>query len=66
MKIRKCNVCEKEVEHYNDFNLYYRFGYESVYDSDTIDLDLCGRCLDEFVDGILKNCKLNPIESVVC
>ena len=65
MKIRKCNMCGKEVEHYNDFGLHYRFGYESFRDGDIIDLDLCGKCLDEFVDGILKKCKLNPIEGVL-
>ena len=61
MTKRICNKCGKEIEFYNDFSLGYRFGYESRHDGDTLNIDLCGACLDEEVEGMVERFKHSPL-----
>lgn len=57
---RICDMCGKDIEPYNDFNLYYNYGYESHdFDEATINLDLCGNCLDKLTHYIVDNCNYN-------
>jgi len=58
---RICNKCGKEIENYNDFGLNYEFGYESCNDGKHINLDLCGKCLDELTQWLVQNCMINPV-----
>ena len=54
-------MCEKEIEHYNDFELNHEFGYESRNDGSRLTLDLCGSCLDRLTTWLEENCKISPI-----
>jgi hypothetical protein len=58
---RLCNKCGREIESFNDFTLIYQFGYESKFDGDYLNLDLCGCCLDEFVDHLIATCQIKPV-----
>lgn len=59
--IRLCNMCGKEIESYNEFNINYQFGYESLHDGENLNLDLCGECLDKITQYLLDNCKISPL-----
>lgn len=54
-------MCGRKIEKYNDFNINYRFGYESRHDGDGMELDLCGSCLDKFTQYLIDNCTINPV-----
>lgn len=56
-----CNMCGKDIEHYNDFEINYEFGYVSHNDGDYLNLDLCGVCLDKLTQWLVDNCKISPI-----
>ena len=58
---RICNMCGKDIEHYNDFNVNYQYGYESHHDGDYLNLDLCGTCLDKVTQYLIDVCKINPV-----
>lgn len=65
MIIKKCNRCGNDVEYYNEFEVNYRFGYESKYDSDFFLLHLCGKCLDIWTAELIKTCIHSPIKEVL-
>ena len=63
MVIRKCNLCGKEFDQWDeqaDFGLHGYIGYGSKYDGEDIDLDLCCKCFDELVDKIAPKCAISP------
>ena len=59
---RKCNMCGKELDSYENFHIHYEAGYESKYDLDKLNLDLCNACLDEVIDWLRSKCVIDPIE----
>ena len=61
MTIKICNICGDKLEVYDGFSLSHQFGYGSKRDGDTINLDLCSKCLDKIVDNLERMCKHNPI-----
>ena len=65
-KITKiCNMCSKEIEKLdlecNPFSLEHQFGYGSVHDTETLQLDFCSICQDKFTTYLIENCKISPI-----
>ena len=64
MVIKKCNLCGKvfdETDICNNFHINSVMGYGSKYDGDKLSLDFCCDCTNNFVDELVKNCKINPI-----
>lgn len=65
-KITKiCNMCGKEIEKLdlecNPFSLEHQFGYWSVHDTKTLQIELCSRCQDKLTTYLIENCKISPI-----
>lgn len=53
-------MCGKDSK--NNFEVNYRFGYDSnKRDGDYLLLHLCGECLDCMTDKLVESCKHNPI-----
>lgn len=68
MRIQKitCNICGKEFDVWDKqegFGIhYYKVGYGSRFDGDTIDCDICCDCFDNLMtDYILPKAKTNPV-----
>lgn len=62
MTKRFCNKCGKEIEQYNTFHVDYNMGYESnEFDGMRLNLDLCGKCLDEAIGRLVAECEYNPV-----
>jgi len=63
--IKICNMCSKEIEkrdlECNPFSLEHQFGYGSVHDMETLQIELCSRCQDKFTTYLIENCKISPI-----
>lgn len=61
-----CNMCGKKIHpmdiECNQFSLSHEFGYGSIYDCQSLQLDLCSDCQDALTTYLIKNCKINPIE----
>lgn len=58
-KIKHCNYCGISLDEFDlreNFTIHKTVGYGSVHDGEDIDLQLCCRCFDEFVD----KCKISP------
>lgn len=67
MTIKKCNVCGKEFNMWDeqeDFGLHYHCGYGSKFDECLIDLDMCCNCFDKIMDDVISQCKINPIKEL--
>lgn len=60
-----CNVCGNEFDEWDeqeDFSLYRHIGYGSTHDGEVIQLDMCCRCFDEFVDTyLIPRCAIPPV-----
>jgi hypothetical protein len=63
MTIRKCNMCGEEILEDVDVALSIKqnCGYNSKYDLNKLDLDLCYTCFDNLMDYLNNNCKITPI-----
>lgn len=60
-----CNMCGKEINKMdlacNLFSISNQFGYGSIHDGDTLELDLCSKCQDMLVTHLIETCKISPI-----
>ena len=70
-KITKiCNMCGKDIDKLdlqcNPFSLEHQFGYGSVHDTETLQLDFCSICQDKFTTYLIENCKISPIKEDEC
>lgn len=56
-----CNMCGKEFDMWDveeDFHIYHDIGYGSQFDGNTIDCDLCSKCLDKLLtEYLIPKCK---------
>jgi hypothetical protein len=59
---RICNKCGEVIKDYNDFSINYQYSHASHHDGDYLNLDLCGKCLDELTEHLIDTCKINPVE----
>jgi hypothetical protein len=57
----KCTVCGNKLLEFNAFNIKHKFIYGSKYDGDVLNICLCPDCLDNLVDNIKSNSKVDPI-----
>ena len=64
-RIRKCNMCGKEILLSNNLmeglSLDHEFVFGSRLDSKRIELDLCDQCLCEEVISLTNRCVISPI-----
>lgn len=61
---RTCTMCGKRFNEWDeqlDFSIYRNIGYGSVYDGDSVDIDLCCDCFDKLIGIIAPMSKKNPI-----
>lgn len=59
-----CNMCGKDFEEIDricDASFRADIGYGSGYDTARFRLDLCCKCCDEFISGLIPHCKVSPI-----
>lgn len=56
-----CNVCGKELDVLDKFELTTSFGYGSKRDLDILDLKLCTACVDSLVDKLVSVSKVSPV-----
>lgn len=64
MSKSRCIMCNKKLKEYNSFNINHQFTYGSKYDGDILNICLCPVCLDQIVDHIAANSKVNPVTIV--
>ena len=59
----KCNMCGGEIiQKYNSgFKVNHTYGYNSVFDCSSLELDLCDDCLDKLTKHLIQSCKINPV-----
>lgn len=56
-----CNKCGNTLTENDNFKLDYSFNYFSKHDLDRLELALCNNCLDNTIDKLVKECRINPI-----
>lgn len=63
----KCNWCGREYNDgdcfHNPFNITHKFGYESSYDGDILEVDLCPGCADSLANYIIENSTIDCCEN---
>lgn len=57
-----CNICGKTTEYLSKVDLFP--GYESIYDMESITLEICGDCMDSLFDFIEER-RYNSIKDYV-
>lgn len=60
MKTTMCNVCGKRFNMWDEYaklSMYTTLGYGSEHDGDDLCLDICCKCMDDFID----RCVISPI-----
>lgn len=59
-----CNKCGKQLSSIDisdgNYHFYFDFGYASSHDGERISFDLCGSCLDDSLNTIVKTFKYVP------
>lgn len=64
MKLTVCNVCGKNFDKSDreqNACFTHTIGYGSLFDGQTLVLDLCCECFDSLLDGLLGQCKISPL-----
>lgn len=64
MKQTICNMCGNKFNYEdesNNFSIRHRFGYGTKYDDDVLELDLCCECTEHFINQLVDECKIYPI-----
>lgn len=58
---KRCNLCGRVFDMWDDFGFQYYIGYGSIYDGKRIDLHLCWDCFDKTLDWLLPQCRIDPM-----